>query len=80
MLTNSDIGTVYSGCCVLVISTLKATKRMMCEIIFIMRVSVRNNAECMRLGRHEIGLFKKNTIWQWGRVEGMEFPGVLKKK
>ena len=54
---------------------------MMCEIIFIMRVSVRNNAECMRLGRYEIGLFKKKIIiWQWGRVEGMEFPGVLKKK
>ena len=44
MLTNSEIATFYIGI-LLFILTLKATWRMMDEIIFIKRVSVRNNAE-----------------------------------
>ena len=46
MLTNSDIATIYIDLWILLfILTLKATRRMMCEIIFIMRVMVRNNTE-----------------------------------
>ena len=46
MLTKNEIATVYIGLCILLfILTLKATQRMMHEITFITRVSVRNNAE-----------------------------------
>ena len=46
MLTNSDIVTIHIDFCILLfILTLKATQWMMREIIFIMRVNVRNNAE-----------------------------------
>ena len=46
MLTNSDIATIYIDLCILLfILTLKVTQRMMHEIIFIIRVNVRNNAE-----------------------------------
>ena len=46
MLTNSDIATTYIDLCILLfILTLKVTQRMMHEIIFIIRVNVRNNAE-----------------------------------
>ena len=46
MLTNNDIATVYIGLCILLfIITVKATQQMMCEIIFIIHVSMRNNAE-----------------------------------
>ena len=45
-LTNNDIATVYIGLCILLfIITVKATQQMMCEIIFIIHVSMRNNAE-----------------------------------
>ena len=46
MLTNSGIATIYIGLCILLfVLTLKATQRQMRAIIFIMRVTVRNNAE-----------------------------------
>ena len=46
MLTNSGIATSYIDLCILLfILTLKATQWLMHEIIFIMRVSGRNNAE-----------------------------------
>ena len=54
MLTKSDIATVYIDRCILFILTLKATQWMMREIIFIMRVSVRNNAKmCVSRIMHE---------------------------
>ena len=44
MLTDSDIATVNIDLCVLLfILTLKATQLMMCEIISIMHVRVRND-------------------------------------
>ena len=51
MLTNSEIATIYIDICILLfILTLKATQQFMPEIIFIMRVSMRNNAEvCVSL-------------------------------
>ena len=51
MLTNSEIATIYIDICILLfILTLKATQQLMPEIIFIMRVSMRNNAEvCVSL-------------------------------
>ena len=51
MLTNSEIATIYIDICILLfILTLKATQQIMPEIIFIMRVSMRNNAEvCVSL-------------------------------
>ena len=46
MLTNSGIDTIYIDICILLfILTLKATQQLMPKIIFIMRVSMRNNAE-----------------------------------
>ena len=46
MLTNKGIATIYIDICILLfILTLKATEQLMPEIIFIIRVSVRNNAE-----------------------------------
>ena len=46
MFTNSGIATIYIDICILLfILTLKATQQLMPEIIFIMRVSVGNNAE-----------------------------------
>ena len=46
MLTNSDIGTICIDLCILLfLLTLKFTQQMMHEIIFIMRVRIRNNAE-----------------------------------
>ena len=46
MLRNSGIATFYIDICILLfILTLKATQQLMPEIIFIIRVSVRNNAE-----------------------------------
>ena len=46
MLTNSGIATSYIYICILLfILTLKATQQLMPEIIFIMCVSVRGNAE-----------------------------------
>ena len=46
MFTNSGIATIYSDICILLfILTLKATQQLMLEIIFIMRMSVGNNAE-----------------------------------
>ena len=46
MLTNSEIATIYIDICILLfILTLKATEQLMPEIIFIIRMSVRNNAE-----------------------------------
>ena len=46
MFTNSGIATIYSDICILLfILTLKATQQLMPEIIFIMRMSVENNAE-----------------------------------
>ena len=51
MLTNSEIATIYIDICILLfILTLKATQQLMPDIIFIMRVSMRNNAEvCVSL-------------------------------
>ena len=46
MLTKSDIATIYIDLWILLfILILKATQRMKREKVFIMRVSVRNNAE-----------------------------------
>ena len=51
MLTNSGIDTLYIDICILLfILTLKVKQQIMPEIIFIMRVSVRNNAE-LRVSR-----------------------------
>ena len=55
MLTNSGIATIYIDICILLfILTLKATQQLMPEILFIMYVSVRNNAEaCVSRIMHE---------------------------
>ena len=46
MFTNSGIAAIYIALFILLLTlTLKATQRPILEIIFIMRVSVRNNAE-----------------------------------
>ena len=46
MVTSSSIATIYTNLCVLLfILTLNATQWMMREIIFIMHMSVRNDAE-----------------------------------
>ena len=46
MFTNSGIATIYIDICILLfILTLKATQQLMPQIIFIMRMSVGNNAE-----------------------------------
>ena len=46
MLTNSGIATVYIDLCILLfLLTLKATLQLMHEIIFVMSVNARNNAE-----------------------------------
>ena len=46
MLTNSGIDTIYIDICILLfILTLEVTQQLMPEIMFIMHVSVRNNAE-----------------------------------
>ena len=47
MLRNSGITTIYIGLCILLfILTVKATQRLMSEIIFIMRVNVMYNVWC----------------------------------
>ena len=55
MLINNDIATIYIDICILLfIFTLKATQQLMPEIIFIMLVSLRNNAEaCVSHIMHE---------------------------
>ena len=46
MLTDSGIDIIYIDICILLfILTLKATQQLMPGIMFIMHVSVRNNAE-----------------------------------
>ena len=46
MLTNSGVATIFIDICILLFMlTLKATQQLMPEILFIMYVSVRNNAE-----------------------------------
>ena len=46
MFTNSGIAAIYVAVFILLLTlTLKATQQPILEIIFIMRVSVRNNAE-----------------------------------
>ena len=55
MFTNSAIATIYIDLCILLfILALKTTQWMTREIIFIMRVSVRNNDEaCVLRIMHE---------------------------
>ena len=55
MLGNIGIATIYIDPYIaLFIFTLKATRQITCEKIFIMRVSVRNNAEaCVSHIMHE---------------------------
>ena len=55
MLINSDIATIYIDLCILLlILTLKAMQRLVCEMIFIMRMSVKNNAAaCFSRIMHE---------------------------
>ena len=45
MLTNSGIATTYLDLSILLSKSTEVTKQLMGEIIFIMRVSVRNNTE-----------------------------------
>ena len=46
MLTNSGIDTIYIDICILLFMlTLKAKQQIVSEIIFIMHVSMRKNAE-----------------------------------
>ena len=45
MLANSGIATTYLDLSILLSKSTEVTKQLMGEIIFIMRVSVRNNAE-----------------------------------
>ena len=55
MFTNSAIATIYIDLCILLfILALKTTQWLTREIIFIMRVSVRNNDEaCVLRIMHE---------------------------
>ena len=65
MLANSGIATTYLDLSILLSKSTEVTKQLMDEIIFIMRVSVRNNAEAYVL----VGLTGVSAVMKCWIVE-----------